>query len=162
MAGEIKIRMAEALRPLARRLPPETAHRLAVRALARLGAEGRAARNAAADDPILACRRFGLDFPNPIGLAAGFDKDAEAFDGALALGFGFVEIGSVTRLPQPGNPRPRLFRVPGLHAIVNRMGFNSEGHAAAARRLARRERTRGVVGINLGKNKEQADAAADY
>ncbi len=150
------VSIADALMPLARLLPPETAHRLAVRALAR----HRAAREP--DDPILACARWGLKFPNPVGLAAGFDKDAEAYDGALGLGFGFVEIGSVTPMPQLGNPRPRLFRIPELRAVVNRMGFNSEGHNAAARRLEHRDRARGIVGINLGKNKDQPDAAADY
>jgi dihydroorotate dehydrogenase len=154
---EAAARLADALMPLARLLPPETAHRLALRALAGRGGTAREA-----DDPILACRRWGLAFPNPVGLAAGFDKDAEAFDGALGLGFGFVEIGSVTPLPQLGNPTPRLFRIPELRAVVNRMGFNSEGHNAAARRLAGRDRARGIVGINLGKNKDQQDAAADY
>ena len=150
------IGLADALMPLARLLPPETAHGLAVQALARHRA------TSAPDDPILATARWDLNFPNPVGLAAGFDKDARAFAGALGLGFGFVEIGSVTPMPQLGNPQPRLFRVPELRAVVNRMGFNSEGHNAAARRLEHRDRTRGIVGINLGKNKDQNDAAADY
>lgn len=146
------------LMPMLRLLPPEAAHRLALRALAGDGLRGE--RGTA--DPLLACRRWGLDFPNPIGLAAGFDKDGEAWRGALRLGFGFVEIGSVTKLPQPGNPKPRLFRVTGLRAVVNRMGFNSAGHEAVAVRLAARDRARGIVGVNLGKNKDQEDAASDY
>jgi dihydroorotate dehydrogenase len=150
--------LADRLIKLLRLLPPETAHRLALRALAgeRLGS------GAAGGDPLLACRRWGLDFSNPLGLAAGFDKDGEAWRGALRMGFGFVEIGSVTPLPQPGNPKPRLFRVTDLRAVVNRMGFNSAGHEAVAARLAGRDRATGIVGINLGKNKDQPDAAADY
>lgn len=150
------IGLADALMKLARLLPPETAHGLAVQALAHHNA------TPAPDDPILATTRWGLKFPNPVGLAAGFDKDAKAFAGALGLGFGFVEIGSVTPMPQLGNPQPRLFRIPELRAVVNRMGFNSEGHNAAARRLEHRDRARGIVGINLGKNRDQTDAAADY
>jgi dihydroorotate dehydrogenase len=150
--------IADRLMKLLRLLPPETAHRLALRALAGERLHGDPARG----DPLLACRRWGLDFRNPVGLAAGFDKDGEAWRGALGLGFGFVEIGSVTPLPQPGNPKPRLFRVPALRAVVNRMGFNSAGHDAVATRLANRDRALGPVGVNLGKNRDQPDAAADY
>ncbi len=118
---------------------------------------------------------WGRRFPNPLGLAAGFDKDAEAVDGLLGLGFGFVEIGSVTPLPQPGNDKPRVFRLPEARAVINRYGFNSEGlEAAAARLLARRRAAdvaaagdagaapRGLLGVNLGKNKTSPDAGADY
>lgn len=151
---------------LLRMLPPEAAHRLTIRALAL----GLAPRAMVADDPILACHLWRRDFANPLGLAAGFDKDGEAIPALAALGFGFVEIGSVTPEPQPGNPKPRLFRLPEDHAVINRMGFNSQGHAAVARRLAtvrRRGGGRGgtvgaIIGINLGKNRDSADAAADY
>jgi dihydroorotate dehydrogenase len=144
---------------LLRLLPAERAHRLSLRLLtsmprAWLGTNG-------ADDPILASHLFGLDFPNPVGLAAGYDKNAEAFIAALALGFGFVEIGSVTPRPQPGNPRPRLFRLGEDRAVINRMGFNNDGLDAVAARLARRQ-GHGIIGANLGKNKDSADAAADY
>ncbi len=117
-------------------------------------------RRGEAEDAVLAARVLGLDFPNPIGLAAGFDKDARAFAATLGLGFGFVEVGSVTPEPQPGNPKPRLFRLPEDRALINRIGFASEGLALVAPRLARRGG--GIVGANLGKNKESADAAADY
>jgi dihydroorotate dehydrogenase len=143
-------------------LPPERAHRLTIRVLA----AGLAPRLRHHDDPILQTRLWGLTFPNPVGLAAGFDKDAEAVDALLGLGFGFVETGSVTPLPQPGNPRPRLFRLRRDGAVINRMGFNSKGADAAAARLALSRKGRGqltgVLGINLGKNKDSADAAADY
>jgi dihydroorotate dehydrogenase len=105
---------------------------------------------------------FNRVFDNPVGLAAGFDKDGEVFAPALKLGFGFVELGSVTPLPQPGNPRPRLFRLMRDRAVINRMGFNNQGAAAMARRLAVRDRGRGIVGVNLGKNKDQTNATADY
>ena len=147
--------------PLLRLLPPETAHRLSVRALA----WGLGPRAAGADDPLLASRLWGLDFANPVGLAAGFDKNAEAVPGALAMGFGFVEIGSVTPLPQPGNPKPRLFRLTEDRAVINRMGFNSDGLDAVCARLARAARgarAGGPVGGNLGKNLDSDDAAADY
>lgn len=143
---------------LLRLLPPETAHRATIWALA----AGLVPRLPAADDPILRVRLWGRDFANPLGLAAGFDKDAEAHAACLGLGFGFVEIGSVTPRPQPGNPRPRLFRLDADRAVINRMGFNSRGLDFAARRLAGRDRSAGIVGANLGKNKESADAAADY
>jgi len=141
-----------------RLLPPERAHRAAIALL-----RGAFVRPAPApEDPILGTRVFGLDFPNPLGLAAGFDKDAEVADAMLALGLGFVEVGTVTPLPQPGNPKPRLFRLREDRALINRLGFNSRGLAALERRLAARVRARGIVGANLGKNKESRDAAEDY
>ncbi len=114
------------------------------------------------DDPRLAVRAFGLDFPNPVGLAAGFDKNAEVPDAMLRLGFGFVEVGSVTPRPQSGNPKPRLFRLEADAAVINRLGFNNEGHAAAHARLARRSARGGIVGVNVGTNKDSADRAGDY
>lgn len=147
-------------RPAMFRLDPETAHGLAIAALALLP------RGAApqADDPRLGVRAFGLDFPNPLGLAAGFDKHGAAVDAMLSLGFGFAEVGTVTPLPQPGNPRPRLFRLAADEAVINRFGFNSEGFAAVAARLARRRAGDGggIVGVNIGANKEAADRVADY
>ncbi len=150
--------LIDAGQSLLRLLPAETAHRLSLRLLT---AAPRAMLRGPADDPILSSRLFGLDFPNPLGLAAGYDKNAEVFAPALNLGFGFVEIGSVTPRPQPGNPRPRLFRLSEDRAVINRMGFNNDGLDAVAARLARRKR-QGIVGANLGKNKDTADAAADY
>lgn len=148
--------LLDAAYPLLRLLPPELAHRIAVRALGS-GLAGRAGR----EDPILAQELWGRRFANPIGLAAGFDKSAEAYPGAAGLGFGFVEVGSVTPRPQAGNPRPRLFRLAADGAVINRMGFNNDGAAAVAARLARRPSAL-PLGINLGKNKETAEAAADY
>jgi dihydroorotate dehydrogenase len=147
--------------PLLRLLPPEAAHRAAIWAL-RLGLAG---RDGSPDDPVLACRIWGRDLANPIGLAAGFDKDAEVPDAALRLGFGFVEAGTVTPLPQPGNPKPRLFRLTEDDAVINRLGFNSKGLARFAGRLARRRRgpvAKGLVGANVGRNKETADPIADF
>ena len=143
--------------PLLRCLPPERAHDLTIRALA----AGAAPRHATPDDPILAVRLWDREFPNPVGLAAGFDKNAEAPDAMLRWGFGFVEIGTVTPRPQDGNPRPRLFRLPRDQAVINRMGFNNQGLDVVGARLARRRRV-GTVGVNLGKNRDSADAAADY
>ncbi len=140
-----------------RLLEPERAHRLTVEALR----SGLVSARPGLADPILRARVFGLDFPNPVGLAAGFDKDAELFEPMLRLGFGFVEVGSVTPLPQPGNPRPRLFRLPADEALINRLGFNNHGVEAARARLAARQGG-GIVGANLGKNKDSLDAAADY
>ncbi len=150
------------IRPVLRRLPPEAAHGLTVRALeAGLGRfmTDRAARRP--DLPILAQRLWGLEFPNPVGLAAGFDKDARVPEALRGFGFGFVEIGTVTPRPQPGNPKPRLFRLEEDQAIVNRMGFNSGGLDAAVDRLQRRRHS-GIVGVNLGKNRDSHDAVADY
>lgn len=144
--------------PLLRTLAPEAAHRLTI-ALLRCGL---VPRSPVPDDPALRVRLWGLEFPNPVGLAAGFDKDADVPDAMLSQGFGFVEIGSVTPRAQPGNPRPRLFRLSADRAVINRMGFNSGGAVAAARRLRARAGRPGIVGVNLGKNRESADAAADY
>ena len=144
--------------PLVRLLDPETAHGLAVRALER----GLMPCAAPQVDPVLRVRLWGLDFPNPVGLAAGFDKDARVHAQMLAQGFGFVEVGSITPQPQPGNDKPRLFRLEADGAVINRMGFNSEGHTASMARLQNRDRSRGIVGVNLGKNKLTEDAAADY
>ena len=121
-------------------------------------------RRLASEDPVLRTHAMGLTFPNPIGLAAGFDKDARAFPALTALGFGFVEVGTVTAGAQPGNPRPRLFRLPADRALINRLGFNNSGAAAARRRLAARRPTDGVVGVNVGKTKvvPAESAIADY
>ena len=146
------------LRPALFCLDAEKAHRLAVRVMSTRPAPS----GPIAADPVLQQRLWSLDFPNPVGLAAGFDKNAECFGGALGLGFGFVEIGSVTPRPQGGNPRPRLFRLVPDRAVINRMGFNNDGMEAVATRLTARDPSRGIVGVNLGKNKETADAAADY
>lgn len=143
--------------PLLRRMDPEDAHRLAVRGLSLLPA-----MKTADDDPLLAVQAFGIDFPNPVGIAAGFDKNAEAPDALLRLGFGFAEIGSVTPRPQDGNPRPRLFRLPADDGVINRMGFNNDGAAQVLRRLQARAHRGGIVGVNLGANKDSADRAADY
>ncbi|HFQ14902.1 MAG TPA: quinone-dependent dihydroorotate dehydrogenase [Rhodobacteraceae bacterium] len=113
------------------------------------------------DDPRLRQTLFGRDFPNPLGMAAGFDKNARVADALLRLGFGFVEVGTVTPRPQNGNPKPRLFRLPEDEAVINRMGFNNEGLDALTPRL-RRRRQGGIVGVNIGANKDSADRIADY
>ncbi|HET6918625.1 MAG TPA: quinone-dependent dihydroorotate dehydrogenase [Jiangellaceae bacterium] len=142
----------------ARRLDAEQAHQWGMAALrlsARVpGGAQLLRRTCVVDDPALRVRAFGCDFPSPLGLAAGFDKDARAATALAALGFGFVEVGTVTAVPQAGNPRPRLYRLVGDRAIVNRMGFNNDGAAAVAERLKRlRERpSRPVVGVNIGKS----------
>jgi dihydroorotate dehydrogenase len=130
--------------------------------LGRRWARRLARRALAPRDPVLRVRALGLDLPSPLGLAAGFDKDAAHVDALTALGFGFVEIGTITALPQPGNPRPRMFRLPADRALVNRMGFNNAGAQAAAARLARARDPGVVVGVNIGKTKLADDAAADY
>lgn len=145
------------LKPVLWRLDPERAHHFALSALARHLVPAAAEP----DDPCLSVTALGRRFGNPIGLAAGFDKDAQVWRQASRLGFGFVEVGSVTPRPQSGNPLPRLFRLGKDRAVINRMGFNNAGVAAMAARLAARPRD-GVLGINLGKNKETEDAAADY
>ena len=141
---------------LLRQMDPETAHRLAIRALqiTPLPAPG-------ADDPILKTRIAGLEMANPVGLAAGLDKNGEALDGLSRLGFGAVECGSVTPRAQAGNPKPRLFRLSEDRAIINRMGFNNEGLEPFAARLAHRPK-RTAIGANLGANKDTEDKAADY
>ena len=143
--------------PLLRFLDPEDAHRLAIQGLRLLPP-----LRLKPDDPKLAVRAFGLNFPNPIGMAAGFDKNAEVPDALLRLGFGFVEIGSVTPRPQDGNPRPRLFRLERDEAVINRMGFNNDGAEAVLRRLAARANLGGIVGVNVGANKDSPDRVADY
>ena len=154
------------LRPLLFRLPPETAHEFALHALTK-GLGAGALRRAAAGRftrPLFGeLRRFGLKFSNPVGLAAGFDKNGVAARQLAALGFGFVEVGTVTHLAQPGNPRPRLFRLAADRALVNRLGFNNEGAEALARRLAR-TKPPCVLGVNIGKSRAVAleEAAADY
>jgi dihydroorotate dehydrogenase len=169
-------------RVVLRRVPAETAHRAAfalIRAAGVLGTAGLLRRCLGPHDPVLRVQALGLEFPGPLGLAAGFDKDARAVAGLAALGFGFVEVGTVTAQAQPGNPQPRLFRLPADRALVNRMGFNNDGAAAAAARLSHRrpgrERRGGragsggrragpVVGVNIGKTRSVPDeqAAADY
>ncbi|MDB5738899.1 MAG: dihydroorotate dehydrogenase 2 [Sphingomonas bacterium] len=144
------------LRPLIFRLEAERAHLLSLSAL-----EWAPMRRARAADPRLAVRVAGLDFPTPIGLAAGYDKDARVPGAMLGLGFGFVEVGTLTPLPQEGNPQPRLFRLAEDRAVINRMGFNNGGQDAAFARLAGRRR-RGIVGVNVGANKDAVDRTADY
>jgi dihydroorotate dehydrogenase len=143
--------------PLLRWFDPEDAHRLAIQGLRLLPPV-----RPRPDDPKLAVRAFGLNFPNPVGMAAGFDKSAEVPDALLRLGFGFVEIGSVTPKPQTGNPRPRLFRLERDEAVVNRMGFNNDGADMVLRRLANRAHLPGIVGVNVGANKDSVDRVADY
>jgi dihydroorotate dehydrogenase len=161
-------------RMVLRRLPAETAHQAGLRLIRAFGlvaaVPGAARwlrRWLGPRDPVLRVRALGLDFPGPLGLAAGFDKDARGTAGLGALGFGFVEVGTVTARPQPGNDRPRMFRLPADRALVNRMGFNNSGAAAAAARLRRRRGHGGagtIVGVNIGKTRAvpQEQAAADY
>lgn len=143
---------------LLRQLPAETAHQMT---LALAGAVSPLLPSPPPDDMRLGVQAFGLSFPNPIGLAAGFDKDAAVPDAMAKFGFGFVECGTVTPLPQSGNPRPRLFRLSEDQAVINRMGFNNGGMEAAAANLKAR-RGGGIVGINIGANKDSADRIADY
>jgi dihydroorotate dehydrogenase len=143
--------------PLLRWLDPEDAHRLAVQGLKLLPPA-----RPRADDAKLAVRAFGLNFLNPIGMAAGFDKNGEVPDALLRLGFGFVEVGTVTPKPQGGNPRPRIFRLERDEGIINRLGFNGDGAETVLRRLAARAHHGGIVGVNVGANKDSADRNADY
>jgi dihydroorotate dehydrogenase len=143
--------------PLLRWFDPEDAHRLALQGLKLLPVA-----RPRGDDQKLAVRAFGLNFPNPVGIAAGFDKNAEVPDALLRLGFGFVEVGTVTPKPQAGNPRPRLFRLERDEAVINRLGFNNDGADAALRRLAARAHLGGIVGVNVGANKDSPDRTADY
>ena len=143
--------------PLLRLFDAETAHGLAITALK----SGLASAPAAMPDPQLEVQAFGLSFPNPVGLAAGFDKDAEVPDAILRLGFGFAEVGTVTPLAQSGNPRPRMFRLSADRGVINRLGFNNQGHAAALARLQARPKS-GIVGVNIGANKDSSDKIADY
>jgi len=148
----------KALRPLLHCMDAETAHGLTIKAL-KTGLGASAEINSPSN---LAISCFGLNFRNPLGLAAGFDKNAEVPDAMLAMGFGFVEVGTVTPRPQEGNPRPRLFRLSEDRAVINRLGFNNEGHAAVLERLRRRKHKPGIVGVNLGANKNSTDRTADY
>ena len=143
------------LRPALFAIDPERAHRLTIAGL-KLVPPARARH-----DPALASTVAGLHFPSPVGLAAGFDKDAEVPDAMLGLGFGFVEVGTITPRPQAGNPRPRLFRLASDRAVINRMGFNNGGLERALPRLSGRPR-KGVVGVNLGANKDSTDRVRDY
>lgn len=139
-------------------LPPEAAHRLAIWALG----QGLAPRQPADAWPRLASRLCGLDLPNPLGLAAGFDKNAEALPGLARLGFGWIEIGTVLPRPQAGNPKPRIFRLRQDRAVINRLGFNSQGLERVCARLAGRKPSWGVIGANLGTNRDAADPVQDY
>jgi dihydroorotate dehydrogenase len=143
--------------PLLRWLDPEDAHRLAIQGLRLLPP-----LRTRLDNAKLAVRAFGLNFPNPIGMSAGFDKNAEVPDALLRLGFGFVEIGTVTPKPQSGNPRPRLFRLERDEAVINRLGFNNDGAEPVLRRLASRANLGGIIGVNVGANKDSPDRVADY
>jgi dihydroorotate dehydrogenase len=153
MLGHALFRLGK---PLLHALDGETAHGLTLKALSLLPPTA-----PPADDPILRQNLFGLDFPNPLGLAPGFDKNAEVPDQMLSLGFGCVEVGTVTPRAQAGNPRPRLFRLVEDEAVINRMGFNNAGHGPAFKRL-RDRKSKGIVGVNLGANKDSADRMADY
>jgi dihydroorotate dehydrogenase len=148
------------------RFDPETAHHLGMAVIRAAGVAPLSAvvRRFTRPDPVLAVEALGRVFPSPFGVAAGFDKNAVGVRGLEALGFGHVEVGTVTAIPQEGNPRPRLFRLVADRAVINRMGFNNRGAEAAARRLARLRRTGAVVGANIGKSRvvDVADATADY
>ena len=148
------------VQPLLRLLDPERAHALTLWGLA----QGLAPRTEGPDDPGLAVRLWGRDLPNPIGLAAGFDKNAMVPGPLLAMGFGFVEVGTVTPKAQPGNPRPRIYRLSEDRAVINRLGFNNEGAEAARARLDlwRQGGGTGIVGINIGVNKDSRDAVREY
>ncbi len=149
--------MYRLLRPLIFRLEPERAHRVTIAALKLMPK-----RRPPSFDGSLTTSIAGLGFPSPVGLAAGFDKDAEVPAAMLGLGFGFVEVGTLTPRPQSGNPKPRLFRLAEDQAVINRLGFNNRGQSAAMERLAKRDRSRGVVGVNIGANKDSPDRIADY
>ncbi|MSO66915.1 MAG: quinone-dependent dihydroorotate dehydrogenase [Pseudolabrys sp.] len=144
-------------RPLMRALDPEDAHALAIKALRFMPR-----LRPSTDAPELNVRAFGLNFPNPVGLAAGFDKNAQAPDALLRLGFGFVEVGTVTPRAQTGNPRPRLFRLEADEGVINRLGFNNEGGASVLARMAMRASAGGIVGVNIGANRDSPDRAEDY
>jgi len=144
-------------RPFALALDAERAHRLTIDALRRMPAWRPPAFPASLRTTVA-----GLDFPSPVGLAAGFDKDAEVPEQMLGLGFGFVEVGTLTPQPQQGNPKPRLFRLRNDRAVINRMGFNNRGQAAAFQRLLGCTHLHGIIGINIGANKDSADRIADY
>jgi dihydroorotate dehydrogenase len=137
---------------------PETAHGLSIKALKC----GLPLPVSAPRDPRLRVQVAGLDCPNPLGMAAGYDKNGEVPDALLSLGFGFAEVGSITPLPQSGNPRPRIFRLTQDEAVINRLGFNNEGHDRCLARLTARRGRPGIVGVNIGANKDSADRVADY
>lgn len=137
---------------------PETAHGMSIAALK----SGLPICGRAPSSERLKTRICGLDFPNPLGMAAGYDKNAEVPDALIGLGFGFAEVGTVTPLPQPGNPRPRIFRLTEDDAVINRLGFNNEGHDRAFDRLKARAGRKGIVGVNIGANKDSTDRVADY
>src|SRR5262245_28690122 len=145
-------------RLLLHRLDPEQAHELTLKALE----AGLYPRAAGREDPRLSIELWGMRFGNPFGVAAGFDKDARVADALLGMGFAFTEIGTVPPRPQAGNPRPRIFRLPSDRAIINRLGFNSAGHAQVRARLARRPQGLGIVGVNVGANRDARDRASDY
>jgi dihydroorotate dehydrogenase len=145
-------------RPLLFALDPETAHGLSIAGLK----SGLPVCLPPPADPRLAVSVAGLDFPNPLGMAAGYDKNCEVPDALLRLGFGFAEIGTVTPLPQPGNPKPRIFRLTADRAVINRLGFNNEGHETALSRMRARGRRSGIVGVNIGANKDSTDRIGDY
>ncbi len=142
--------------PLLRTMDAEAAHDLTIRALQAFSLPP------CADPASLAVETFGLRFPNPVGMAAGFDKNAEVPDALLGLGFGFTEVGTLTPRPQAGNPKPRMFRLPDDEGVINRLGFNNAGHDAAFERLSARAGRGGIVGVNVGANKDTEDRAADY
>jgi dihydroorotate dehydrogenase len=144
-------------KPALHALDAETAHQLTIRGLSLMPA-----MPAPADDPSLSLNVFGRTFPNPVGLAAGFDKQCEVPDQLLGLGFGFVELGGVVPKPQAGNPRPRVFRLTRDEAVINRFGLNSDGLDAACGRLAQRRGRPGIIGVNIGANKDSVDRIADY
>ncbi len=145
------------LRPVLFALSPEDAHEATLKALE----TGIYPRSLGRDDPVLAQCVFGLEFPNPLGIAAGYDKDARVPDAVLGMGCGFAEIGTVTPKPQAGNPKPRVFRLVEDRALINRLGFNNAGHDSTLRRMRARQRN-GIVGVNIGANKDSTDRSADY
>ncbi|WP_298306586.1 quinone-dependent dihydroorotate dehydrogenase [uncultured Erythrobacter sp.] len=155
-----QFKLFDLARPAIFALDSETGHKLAIKALKAIPIGTSLSRRSESSG--LGVTVAGLDFPNPVGVAAGFDKDAEVPDALLALGFGFTEVGSITPRPQAGNPKPRLFRLTEDQAVINRMGFNNAGAAAALERLKARQARGGIVGINIGANKDSEDRIADY
>src|SRR5215213_3195368 len=155
--GRGLMRIYPILRPLIFRLDAERAHHMTIAALKLMPK-----RRPPAFPGSLTTSIAGLGFPSPVGLAAGFDKDAEVAEAMLGLGFGFVEVGTLTPLPQAGNDKPRLFRLTDDRGVINRLGFNNRGQRDALQRLANRDRSRGIVGVNIGANKDSPDRVADY
>lgn len=151
-------RLASLAQPFLLKLDAERAHELGIEALK----TGLVPRQTTPDPDSLRVKLWDLDFPNPLGMAPGFDKSAEVPDALLEAGFGFVEVGTLTPRPQDGNPKPRVFRLKRDHAVINRLGFNNDGHMAARLRLERRRGRKGIVGVNVGANKDSEDRAADY